>query len=182
MSEDSGRCSECVRSRKACDGTRVASSCAYYLLFSAGLLAHSVFFLVTKLVSQEKKLEQDEEDAGEDLLKLHEELAELQTRMAAAAGRLSRLRKTRSKVKERRSEMVRRGLQGLEEEDALLDMVDAHERWVVHDIQAQGIPNDVDWATLGLGDELANASPLIDPSLLASGVVDESSSGGAAHG
>ncbi|KAF6513904.1 hypothetical protein HZS61_007229 [Fusarium oxysporum f. sp. conglutinans] len=92
MSADSACCSECIRSKKSCDGTRVASS-------------------LMNLMKQEKKLENDEDEASEDLLKLHEEMAALQSRLALAAGRLSRIRKIRNRVKEKRSEATRRGLQ-----------------------------------------------------------------------
>lgn len=61
-------------------------------------------------MKQEKKLEADESEASDDLLKLHEEMAELQSRLAAAAGRLSRIRKVRNSVKARRLEATRRGL------------------------------------------------------------------------
>jgi len=44
-------------------------------------------------------LEDNEEKAGKDLLKLYEELASLQAHMAIAASRLSRIRKTKNKVK-----------------------------------------------------------------------------------
>ncbi|UPL03097.1 hypothetical protein LCI18_014031 [Fusarium solani-melongenae] len=58
MSPDSSHCSECIRSRKSCDGTRVASS------------------LMT-LIKQEKKLENNEDEASKDLLKLYKEIAAL---------------------------------------------------------------------------------------------------------
>ncbi|EXK26507.1 hypothetical protein FOXG_22274 [Fusarium oxysporum f. sp. lycopersici 4287] len=58
MSADSARCSECIRAKKSCDSTRVASS-------------------LMNLMKQEKKLENDEDEASEDLLKLHEEMAAL---------------------------------------------------------------------------------------------------------
>ncbi|PNP61353.1 hypothetical protein FNYG_13916 [Fusarium nygamai] len=61
-------------------------------------------------MKQEKKLEVDEDEASDDLLKLYEEMAALQTRLAAAAGRLSRIRKIQARVKEKRSEATRRSL------------------------------------------------------------------------
>jgi hypothetical protein len=121
----------------------------------------------------------DEEQASESLLSLHNELAALQSRLNDAAGRLSRVRKTRAKVKQRKSEAIRRGLKGLEEDDGVLSALDAHERWVVSDLQSAGVPNDVDWSLFGL-EGLEDATPLLEggPSV----VPEETSSGGAARG
>ena len=124
-------------------------------------------------MKQEKKLETDEDQASEDLLKLHEEMAALQSRLSLAAGRLSRIRKIKSKVKEKRSEATRRGLQEVEQQDNLLSMLDAHEGAVLEDLQVDHVPNDVDWSALGLGDDFLNASPLFG--------VGENSSGVAGH-
>ena len=124
------------------------------------------------LMKQEKKLENDEDEASEDLLRLHEEMAALQSRLAAAAGRLSRIRKIKSRVKEKRSEATRRGLQEVEQQDNLLSMLDAHETALVEDLQVDHVPNDVDWAALGLGDDFLNASPLLDSGGNSSGVVE----------
>ncbi|KAF6525264.1 hypothetical protein HZS61_011059 [Fusarium oxysporum f. sp. conglutinans] len=154
MSADSARCSECIRSKKSCDGTRVASS-------------------LMNLMKQEKKLENDEDEASEDLLKLHEEMAALQSRLALAAGRLSRIRKIRNRVKEKRSEATRRGLQEVDQQDAILSGLDAHEDALLRDLQVDHVPNDVDWSALGLGDDFLNASPLFE--------AGESSSGVAGH-
>lgn len=35
MSDDSARCSECIKSRKTCDGTRVASACVSFFIRAA---------------------------------------------------------------------------------------------------------------------------------------------------
>ncbi|KAJ0129405.1 Uncharacterized protein HZ326_27503 [Fusarium oxysporum f. sp. albedinis] len=96
ISADSSRCDECIWSKKSCDGMQVASS------------------LIT-LMKQEKKLENDEDEASEDLLRLHEEMAALQSCLAAAAGRLLRICKIKSRVREKRSEATRRGLQEVEQ-------------------------------------------------------------------
>lgn len=121
-------------------------------------------------MKQEKKLENDEEAASEDLLKLHEELADLQSRLSLAAGRLSRIRKIRAKVKQKRSEATRRGLQEVDQQDNLLSMLDAHEDALVRDLQMDHVPNDVDWASLGLGDDFLDASPLFCSDETSSGV------------
>ncbi|KAJ0128879.1 Secreted in xylem 9 [Fusarium oxysporum f. sp. albedinis] len=152
ISADSSRCNKCIRSKKSCDGTQVASS------------------LMT-LMKQEKKLENDEDEASKDLLRLHEEMAALQSRLAAAAGRLSRIRKIKSRVREKRSEATRRGLQEVEQQDNLLSMLDAHENALVEDLQVDHVPNDVDWSAFGLGDDFLNALPLFDSGGNSLGVV-----------
>ncbi|KAF5685675.1 hypothetical protein FCIRC_3337 [Fusarium circinatum] len=52
---------------------------------------------ITALANSEKKLENDEDEASEDLFRLYEEMAALQSCLAVAAGRLSRIRKIKSK-------------------------------------------------------------------------------------
>lgn len=138
--------------------------------------------LVNTLLTHEKKLKNDEEEASDALLEIHERMAKLQAEMAAAAGRLSRIRKIRSRVSSKRSEAVRRGLQGLDEEDELLGALDGHERCLVQDMQVMGVPNDIDWSSLGLGEEFENATPLVLDSSLSSGVVHETPSADAARG
>jgi hypothetical protein len=128
---------------------------------------------VRKLISQEKKLDKDEEEAGEDLLKLHEELATLQARMAVAAGRLSRIRKTKNKVKERRTTEFRRGIQGLDGEDKLAEELSRREEAATEELHSLN-PENIDWDSLGLGD--FNFDPLSS-----SGDVGESSSGVVGH-
>jgi hypothetical protein len=123
------------------------------------------------LMKQEKKLETDEDQASEDLLKLHEEMAALQTRLSLAAGCLSRIRKIRTQVKQRRSEATRRGLQEVDQADTILSGLDAHEDAVLRDLQVDHVPNKVDWSALGLGDNLFNASPLFESGESSSGVI-----------
>ena len=130
--------------------------------------------VVMTLMKQEKKLENNEDAASEDLLKLHKEMAALQSRLSLAAGRLSRIRKIRNKVKEKRSEATRRGLQEVDQADNILSGLDAHEDAVIRDLQVDHIPNEVDWAALGLGDELFDASPLFKSGRTSSGVAGHS--------
>lgn len=68
-------------------------------------------------------------------MEISKQIACLQLEIAVAAGRLSRIRKTRNKVSKHHSEAVRRGLQGLEEEDELLGILDSHERYLIQDLQ-----------------------------------------------
>ncbi|SCO87610.1 uncharacterized protein FRV6_11737 [Fusarium oxysporum] len=104
------------------------------------------------LIKQEKKLENDEDEA------------------TLAAGRLSRIRKIRNRVKEKRSEATRRGLQEVDQQDAILSGLDAHKDTLLRDLQVDHVPNDVDWSALGLGDNFLNASPLFEAGKSSSGV------------
>jgi hypothetical protein len=133
--------------------------------------------VVNKLVEQQKKLEAEEEEAGDAVLVLHSQLAELQSSLATAVSRLARIRKIKKRVKEKGSELFERGMQELDREDGILPALESHENWVVNDLQSLGVPNEVDWQSLGLGEEFNGLGPLLD-----SGVAGESSSAGAAHG
>ncbi|KAG8352305.1 hypothetical protein FVEN_g12978 [Fusarium venenatum] len=95
-------------------------------------------------MKQEKKLENNEDAASEDLLKLHEEIAALQSRLSLAAGRLSRIRKIRSKVKKKRSKATRYGLQEVDQADDILSGLDAYEDAVIQDLQVNCVLNEVD--------------------------------------
>jgi predicted nuclease with TOPRIM domain len=130
-----------------------------------------LIFVVMTLMKQEKKLENDEDEASDELLKLHEEMAALQSRLSLAAGRLSRIRKIRSKVKEKRSEATRRGLEEVDRQDELLNMLDAHESALVQDLRVDHVPDDVDWSAFGIGDDFLNASSLVESGGSSSGVV-----------
>lgn len=111
-------------------------------------------------MAQQRKLEAEEEAAGEELLRLHSNLAELQSQLSTAVNRLARIRKTRNRVKEKSSELFKRGVAELDKEDGIVPALDAHERFVVDDLQFMGVPEDPDWASLGLGDEFVNLGPL----------------------
>ncbi|OHW97239.1 hypothetical protein CSPAE12_04085 [Colletotrichum incanum] len=143
--EGSSRCRSCIEAKKPCDGVLVAST-------------------LQKLNAQQKEWDEKEEAAGEELLRLHEELARLQSLMATAAGRLSRIRKTRKLVRERQAETFRRGMQEVDESDALESALDAHERGMVEELQFMQVPNDVDWSLYGLGDEFSDLGPLVQAS------------------
>jgi hypothetical protein len=117
---------------------------------------------VKKLVAQQRKLDADEEEAGDEVIQLQAKMSALQSQLADAASRLARIRRIRKKTKERSSELFRRGIQELDSEDGVLPALEAHEHWVVEDIQALGVPNDVDWEALGLGSEFQDVGPLLD--------------------
>ncbi|GKU17303.1 unnamed protein product, partial [Fusarium langsethiae] len=120
-----------------------------------------------------EKLEAEEEEAGDRVLILHNQLAELQASLAEAVSRLQRIRKIKKKVKERGADLFERGVQELDKEDNVIPALQSHEDWVVSDLQSLVVPNDVDWASLGLGDGFNDVGPLRDSAVggSSSGVV-----------
>ncbi|SCO87503.1 uncharacterized protein FRV6_11630 [Fusarium oxysporum] len=75
-----------------------------------------------------------------------------------AASRLSRIRKIHNHIKEKHSKATRRGLQEVDQQDAILSGLDAHKDILLRDLQVDHVPNDIDWSALGLGDNFLNAS------------------------
>ncbi|ORY60690.1 uncharacterized protein BCR38DRAFT_349772 [Pseudomassariella vexata] len=138
MIEKSTRCQKCVRRGRSCDGVLVASS-------------------LERMLSQQKKLDDEEEEASENLLALHSRLAEIQSELALAAGRLSRIRKIRKRVKNKSSELFERGIAELDKEDDILPALDSHERYM----RSMGVPEDVDWSSFGLGADFSDLGSLI---------------------
>lgn len=137
--------------------------------------------VVKTLISQEKKLEAEEESTGDDLIKLQQEMAAMQARLATTIGRLSRIRATKKRVKERREAEFRRGIQGLDGEDKLMEELSRREQEARRELPV--VEGDFDLDSLGLGgfnfDPTAFPS---DPSFLVSDVAHETSSADAAHG
>nr|XP_036576258.1 uncharacterized protein CTRU02_13793 [Colletotrichum truncatum]KAF6782967.1 hypothetical protein CTRU02_13793 [Colletotrichum truncatum] len=140
--EKSTRCRTCIEAKKPCDGVLVAST-------------------LQKLNSQQKEWDEKEEKAGEELFALHQEFARLQVQIADAAGRLKRIRTVRKMVRERQTEVFERGMQEVDN-DEVLPALDAHERFVVSDLQAVGLGNDPPWSLFGFGDEFVGLGPLVD--------------------
>lgn len=128
MHEDSSRCSECVRVGRSCDGTFVAST-------------------LTKLLSQQKKIEAEEAEAEEALFIL-------QTQMSTALNRLARLRRMKKVAKEKSSEAFRRGMQELDSEDRIApaESIARQEEYCRDELlQATGVAvDDFDWSSVGL--------------------------------
>ncbi|KAH9235550.1 hypothetical protein K456DRAFT_1834071 [Colletotrichum gloeosporioides 23] len=117
--EKSSRYHTCVEAKKPCDSVLVAST-------------HSVItnsIVVQKLNKQQKEWDEKEEKAGEELLALHQEFA------PEAVSQLSCIQKTRKLVRERQTEAFERSMQEVDKEDDILPVLDAHERWVVKDLQ-----------------------------------------------
>lgn len=89
-------------------------------------------------------MEREEQEA-------EEALEVLQTQLATALGRLSRLRKQKRFLKERGSDLIRRGMQSVEEWEAEEKSLEAQEMRVVEDLAAWGAPNETDWSSFGTG-------------------------------
>jgi hypothetical protein len=99
------------------------------------------------LLASQKKLEADEEAAEEALFALQQQLS-------TAVNRLTRIRRIRKKVEERGSELLRRGLQELDAEDGTVPCpLEAQESFVTGELRNLGVPEDVDWGSLGLGND-----------------------------
>lgn len=105
------------------------------------------------MLAQQKKLDDAEEKA-------EERLVELQVQLSQAVNRLTRIRKTRRLVKNKSQKLFERGMQELDKEDDILPALGSHEQWVVHDLQALGVPNEPDWSQFGLG-EIPELGPLL---------------------
>jgi hypothetical protein len=155
ISEASSRCGNCVKAKKTCDGVLVASSREYFPFYFV-LKMTDFWPVVERVMSQKRSLEREEEEAGEHFDSLNAQLLELQNQLAEAAGRLSRIRKTRKKAEERGEELFRRGV-------AEADAEVAAEQSAVQDLQQLGVPNDVDWSSLGVGLDFEDLGPLIPP-------------------
>ncbi|KAH0419547.1 hypothetical protein CcaCcLH18_14363 [Colletotrichum camelliae] len=123
---NSKRCGECVkRGFSNCDGGDVANA-------------------LNRCFNEQKKVEREEEEA-------EEALEVLQTQLAAALGRLSRLRKQKKFVKERGSDLIRRGMQSVDEWEAEERALEAQESRVMEDLSLWGAQNESDWSSLGMG-------------------------------
>jgi hypothetical protein len=139
---------------------------------------------VRRLAQQQRKLEAEEDEAGDDIISLNQQVAALQSKLSLAAARLARVRKIRRKVQERKSEALRRGLQGLDDSDgaswvpSLVEVPDADgrvevalgpvftsavESQAVAELSSLGVSGDVDWASLGLGSGFAELGSLEPP-------------------
>ncbi|KFH40211.1 hypothetical protein ACRE_091320 [Hapsidospora chrysogenum ATCC 11550] len=82
---------------------------------------------VSRLIEQQKKLDQEAVEAEDDLI-------ELQAKLSTAVSRLARIRRIRNGVKAKSEELFHRGMDELERESEVLPALDAHENWVVNDL------------------------------------------------
>jgi len=128
-------CGECVRRGRPCDGVFVGNS-------------------LSRLIEQQRKLDQEAIEAEDDLI-------ELQAKLSAAVSRLARIRRIRNGVKAKSEELFNRGMDELEQESETLAALDAHEILVVNDLQNLGVPNEVDWSQFGLGGDFGDVNQLV---------------------
>ncbi|KAF6816057.1 hypothetical protein CMUS01_12328 [Colletotrichum musicola] len=153
--EKSTRCRTCIAAKKPCDGVLVAST-------------------LQRLNSQQKEWDEKEEKAGEELLELHRQFERLQSQMVEAASRLSYIRKIRKKVREKQTEAFERGIQEVDREDGVLpdsdvlSALDTHEKFVVSDLQAVGLENELPWSAFGFGNDFADLGPLVGDAVVGS--------------
>ncbi|KAI0388505.1 hypothetical protein F5Y17DRAFT_452579 [Xylariaceae sp. FL0594] len=95
-SEASSRCKECVIACRSCDGMGISLAAA------------------NKLALALKKINQEEEEAEDDLERVSESLIQAQKVANERLARLAPLRKQKRLLKERANEMISRGVQPLE--------------------------------------------------------------------
>ena len=75
-------------------------------------------------------------------------------------------------MKAKSEELFHCGIDELEKESDVLPTLDAHESWVVSNLQGLGVPNKVDWSQFGLSDEFRDVNRLVtSPSEPFSGTV-----------
>jgi len=134
MAEGSSRCAECTRRGRVCDGKFVGAS-------------------LLKMLEETKKLEREETEAEEALFIL-------QTQLSTAVGRLARIRRMKRSLKDRSAEAFSRGVQEVEEEDGVLNSEEGN---VVGFLEGLGVPENVDWSALGLGDGFHDLGSLHEP-------------------
>jgi hypothetical protein len=137
-----------------------ATGCWWLLLVRSFVVAvclvPDMVLSVARLMDSHKKLKDDEEDAEEALFVLQQQLS-------TAVNRLSRIRKIRKRVEERSKELVRRGMQELDEEDGVSRSLESEDCFIVQHLQDLGAPGDADWAAFGLGDAVLGPSLLVGP-------------------
>lgn len=138
MSDDSGRCSECVRrGRSSCDGVFVASTRLCPFSFSRISFPFAYFVVVTRLLETQRKLEAEEEKAEEALQE--------------ALSRLARVRQIKRRARQREDELFKRGMQELDEADGVTSSDPVVERQqAVGDVQFLGGFGVIDWDQIGL--------------------------------
>ena len=107
-------------------------------------------WVVQRIVFESKRLDQAEEEAEEDLERREAELLAAQDKVRESLSRLRRLRKQKRLVVTKGHDMIRRGLDSLDE----LERVEAEESAAVEAVPpAEVVEEEVDWAAI-LGEPL----------------------------
>lgn len=113
-----------------------------------------------KLIVQQKKLVEEEENADKQILLLHGEMTRIQADLSAALGRIQRIRKIRSRVQHKARTEIARGMQELDKEDEIVPALDAHEHYLLEDAHFMGVTPETDLNSLGLGLDFSDLGPL----------------------
>lgn len=150
ISEDSSRCSECVKIGRSCDGTSVASSrmSPYWdVLLSANI------FTVKQSMREKRRLDS--------------ELARSELELQEALARVTRLRRQRDAVQSRTRELFNRGMRDLDESDGVRSQEEAilDEQQAIGTAQSLGAVGVIDWSAILpevdlFGAEGAGAAPV----------------------
>jgi hypothetical protein len=144
MAEGTTRCAECVRRGRACDGFLVGDS--------MGRVAAAI-----------ENVEVQEDRAEEDLLVVQAKVLQAQREVTEVLARLRRLRKQKQTLRSRHNELFSRGMQELDEQDALERELTGLEELTgpellsleseaVANARTVGAVDIVDWSSLGLVD------------------------------
>jgi hypothetical protein len=120
---------------------------------------------VEKLMTQRKKLAEEESDVDKKILLLHQQMTQLQSDLSAALGRVQRIRKVRGRIESKARQEIQRGLQELDEEeqsssDQVLSFLEASERHTLEEVQFSGVTPETDLNLLGLGEDFSDLTPL----------------------
>ncbi|KAF4463894.1 hypothetical protein FALBO_9279 [Fusarium albosuccineum] len=135
----SGRCKSCVDSGWSCDGIALSVAAA------------------RKVAAEKRRLEQAEEEAEEELVVLQAESSRIHNEMNAKFAKITRLRRQRRQVESKGQDMIRRGLNSMDE----LERAERDEEAALEQSISEGtfrdwsaIAEESEWAALGLGDFL----------------------------
>jgi hypothetical protein len=129
--------------------------------------------LVSRIVIESKRLDQEEQDAEELFRAEREAFAQAQRRLDESLARLDRIRRQKRSLLTKGTVMVQRGLASLDE----VEEVERQESSAVMEAQASAAVDVIDWnAVLGVLPELSSPG---DPDFFGGTVVTSQGSGGA---
>ncbi|KAL0929832.1 uncharacterized protein CTRU02_215262 [Colletotrichum truncatum] len=161
---DAMPCSPCFQHHRVCKMDLANSKrCSEYVARGlTGCNSGDMANALNRCFREQKKVKQEEQEA-------EEALEILQTQLAAALGRLSRLRKQKRFLKERGSDLIRRGMQSVDEWEEEERVVAAQEAAVLKDLNSWGAGDSGDWGSFGVS--------LVEADFLGPGVPGSSTAG-----
>lgn len=128
---------------------------------SAGRFVEDVDVIARRLVAEKQRLEREEEAAEERLLKLQSESARIHKEMNTEFARILRVRRQRRLVETKGVDMIRRGLNSMDE----LESVERAEAFAEESSHIDGTfvdwsthAQDLSWEALGLGEFVGDSS------------------------